>query len=100
MLVMLVEGSTRYTGIARNLLNARGIVWLGGLSYSLYLWQQPFLNRTGSSGLNVFPLNLAVAMGFACVSLYLVEQPFLRFGRRFRRHGAAMAQSRGAELPD
>jgi peptidoglycan/LPS O-acetylase OafA/YrhL len=26
-------------------LNLRPVVWLGALSYSLYLWQQPFLNR-------------------------------------------------------
>jgi len=81
----LVEGSTRYVGAGRAILNWRPIAWIGTLSYSLYLWQQPFLNRSAHLPWNQFPANLALAVGAACMSLYLVEKPILRFSRYFRR---------------
>ena len=59
------------------LLNWVPLVWVGSISYSLYLWQQPFLNRWSSAPWAAFPLNLALAFLFAAASYYLVEQPFL-----------------------
>ena len=67
------------------LLNLRPVVWLGTLSYSLYLWQQPFLNRQGSGPWSAFPLNLALAMLCAAASYYFVEQPFLAMRERWRQ---------------
>jgi peptidoglycan/LPS O-acetylase OafA/YrhL len=60
------------------LLNAAPMVWMGSISYSLYLWQQPFLNRWSSGLWAAFPLNLELAVLFAAASFYLVEQPFLK----------------------
>jgi peptidoglycan/LPS O-acetylase OafA/YrhL len=49
-------------------------VWLGKISYSLYLWQQLFVFGThGRPWYFVF-----FAVGLAGVSYYLVEQPVLR----------------------
>ncbi|HEY7376986.1 MAG TPA: acyltransferase [Polyangia bacterium] len=59
------------------LLNSRPLVWVGTLSYSIYLWQQMFLNRHGSSIAQAFPLNLTLALLAACASYYLIERPFL-----------------------
>ncbi len=39
-------------------LNLRPVAFLGTLSYSLYIWQQIFLNRYGNHFYNVFPLNV------------------------------------------
>jgi peptidoglycan/LPS O-acetylase OafA/YrhL len=64
-------------GLGR-LLNARPAVFVGTLSYSLYLWQQPFLNRGSDALLASFPLNICAAVAFAMLSYYLVEQPMLR----------------------
>jgi peptidoglycan/LPS O-acetylase OafA/YrhL len=68
------------TGIAR-LLNWRPVVWIGTISYSLYLWQQLFAFG------NHLPAWAKIAGIFATASLsyYLIEQPFLAIGRRFRR---------------
>jgi peptidoglycan/LPS O-acetylase OafA/YrhL len=60
-----------------NLLNSRPLVWVGTLSYSIYLWQQLFLDRHGSSIAQAFPLNLTLALLTACASYYLIERPFL-----------------------
>lgn len=79
----IVEGSTRWTGTAARVLNSRPLIWLGTLSYSLYLWQQPFLNRTSRALLSSFPFNLTAAFLCASASYYLVETPFLKLRRRF-----------------
>ena len=60
------------------ILNSTPFIWVGSISYSLYLWQQPFLNRWSSSLWTAFPLNLALAVFFAAASYYLVEEPFLK----------------------
>jgi peptidoglycan/LPS O-acetylase OafA/YrhL len=60
------------------ILNSAPLVWVGSISYSLYLWQQPFLNRWSSAPWAAFPLNLALAVLFAAASYYLIEQPFLK----------------------
>jgi len=55
-------------------LNVRPVVWLGKISYSLYLWQQLFAYGNGHR-----PWYFAgFAVGLASASYYLVEQPILR----------------------
>ena len=59
------------------LLNSPPVVWLGGISYSLYLWQQ--FSSTASLPLRAaFPLNLVLALLLGASPYYLVEQPCLR----------------------
>jgi peptidoglycan/LPS O-acetylase OafA/YrhL len=59
-------------------LNMRPVCYLGVISYSLYLWQQLFLNRGSAVFLTSFPANVIFA-GFAAILSYrLVESPFLR----------------------
>jgi peptidoglycan/LPS O-acetylase OafA/YrhL len=62
-------------------LNWRPVIWLGKISYSLYLWQQPFCSnpslRSGYMALG--------ALALACLSYYLVELPMLR--RRDKKGG-------------
>jgi peptidoglycan/LPS O-acetylase OafA/YrhL len=64
------------------LLNARPIVFLGVLSYSLYLWQQPFMIRHSPAWANTFPFNIALAFAAALTSYYLIERPALRLRAR------------------
>lgn len=60
------------------------LVWIGTLSYSLYLWQQLFLNRHSAAWVNQFPVNVVLALGLAIASHYIIERPFLRFNDRWR----------------
>ena len=57
-------------------LNSAPVAYVGTLSYSLYLWQQPFLGEQVGSWRNVFPYNLVLTCGAALFSFYIVEQPF------------------------
>jgi peptidoglycan/LPS O-acetylase OafA/YrhL len=57
------------------ILNWTPVVFLGKISYSLYLWQQLFFFSPHPLPI-YFALPLAV--GFACISYFLVEQPMLR----------------------
>jgi peptidoglycan/LPS O-acetylase OafA/YrhL len=60
-------------------LNGKAMIWIGTISYSLYLWQQLFLNRNDQvHGWTAFPQNLLLAFACAAASYYLIEQPFLR----------------------
>lgn len=67
------------------LLNIGPVVWVGTISYSLYLWQQPFLNRGSSAAWAAFPLNVVLAFVLAAASFYLVERPFLNLRERRMR---------------
>ena len=69
----------------RRLLESRPLSTLGVLSYSLYLWQEPFLNRFSRSGVTLFPLNLLLTFAAASASHYLVERPLLQLRQRLRR---------------
>lgn len=63
-------------------LNARGVVAIGVLSYSLYLWQELFLVSRALPVLTTFPLNLVCAGLAAAASYYLVERPVLEWRQR------------------
>lgn len=65
-------------------LNTRPMVWVGLLSYSLYLWQQPFLNRQSSAWFTGFPVNLTLVLVCAMSSYYLLERPFMRLRKKYR----------------
>ena len=66
--------------------------WIGTLSYSIYLWQQLFLQpprgvgsleqTSGFSRLQQFPFNIVCILIFGCLSHYLLERPMMRLGRR------------------
>jgi peptidoglycan/LPS O-acetylase OafA/YrhL len=60
-------------------LNARPIAFVGVLSYSIYLWQQPFLQEHHSLP---FPLSVLCIVALALISFYAVEKPFLKLRAR------------------
>jgi len=70
------------------ILNWKPIAFLGVLSYSLYLWQQLFLNRNSTVWINAFPQNLVLAIAVALGSYFLLEKPLLELRRRLRVRGS------------
>lgn len=73
---------TRYSGKIGGLLNSKLMVFLGVMSYSIYLWQQLFLNPFSTSMTSRFPLNLVLVGAASLVSYYLIERPSLRIRHR------------------
>jgi peptidoglycan/LPS O-acetylase OafA/YrhL len=59
------------------LLNMRPLAIVGLLSYSIYLWQQPFLVAPEADSLFRWPVNLCLALIAAVLSYTLIERPFL-----------------------
>jgi peptidoglycan/LPS O-acetylase OafA/YrhL len=100
---VLIERVVRFptVGVARPL-NWRPVVYLGTLSYSLYLWQQPFM-APGTAWPGPFPSNLVAAFGCALASFYLIERPALRLRARMesarRRTHPSLDLSRAAPEP-
>lgn len=67
---------------AGRVLNLTPMIWLGTLSYSLYLWQQLFLNHHSSSWMCAFPWNVVLALAAATLSYACVERPALNLRRK------------------
>jgi peptidoglycan/LPS O-acetylase OafA/YrhL len=66
-----------------SILKLKPLLWLGLLSYSLYLWQQPFLYFLSTHPINSFPLNILGSFSIALLSYFLIEKPALRLRSRF-----------------
>ena len=81
------------TSLLGRFLETAPLVWVGTLSYSLYLWQQPFSNHVVHAWYTTFPLSWGFALAAACGSYYLVERPILRW--RARVVTRTLAEARG-----
>lgn len=84
---------TFHEGRVGRVLNAAPLVFVGWISYSLYLWQQPFLNRASQAAIAQFPLNIILTVAAALASYYVIERPSLQLRKRIesrkRRPGPA-----------
>jgi peptidoglycan/LPS O-acetylase OafA/YrhL len=79
-LAVLVWSAVR---AAPRFLESKAMVTIGIGSYSLYLWQELFLNPNADHWWTRFPQNLALAALGAAFSYHVVEKPFLRLKERF-----------------
>jgi peptidoglycan/LPS O-acetylase OafA/YrhL len=66
------------SGSLGTFLNWRWVVWLGVLSYSLYIWQQLAFTLANNLG-----VALIFALAMATFSYYVVERPFNSLRNRF-----------------
>lgn len=88
--VLLQEGNAWY----HRLLESKALVFLGRISYSVYLWQQIFLTPLNNTLLGKWPINLAAALVTGWLSYRYIELPFIRLkDRYFPSHTKAMAPS-------
>ena len=104
LIPVLMVGTTLHPAWAMSrVLDLGPVKWVGRISYSLYLWQQPFLlakwERHDFRILQMFPLNLAFVFLFAIASYYCVEKPLLRIGHRLAARFQAPAKEREAVAP-
>lgn len=71
-------------GVVARVLSWRPLVWLGTISYGVYLWHWPIFlalngERTGWSGLSLFAVRCAATVAIAYVSWWVIEQPLRRW---------------------
>ncbi len=73
-------------------LSLKVMVWIGLISYSLYLWHQPIfslarvrLNNGHALDLPQMTALIALTFGLAALTYWFVEQPFRKRGRTGRR---------------
>jgi peptidoglycan/LPS O-acetylase OafA/YrhL len=83
-------------GLVRRILSQPALLWLGLISYGIYLWHWPFALWVGSqvtrNALLCVLITFAMTVVCATASWYLLERPLIAFGhRRFGRHRAAPA---------
>ena len=94
-LVAVASGALVYyaasaqTGVLRGFLALPPVLWLGRISYSLYLWHWPVFvltsaERTGWSFTTAAAIRLPATIALAAVSYFLLERPFLRRRERSR----------------
>jgi peptidoglycan/LPS O-acetylase OafA/YrhL len=90
-IAVLIDWCLRFpNSLVGRVLNARPIAFVGVLSYSLYLWQQPFLRPGHTLPL---PWSLLCIAALALLSYYAVEQPFLRLRARIEATRRAPAST-------
>lgn len=77
--ILTAAAADRDSVVAR-ILVFRPLVWLGLISYSLYIWQQLVFKLSGERGIVAFPIAILVA----CMSYRYVETQF-RHSRTSRR---------------
>jgi peptidoglycan/LPS O-acetylase OafA/YrhL len=80
-IVLLLERCIRHPdrGFAK-VLASRGVVYIGSASYSLYLWQQLFLDPASTSWAAAYPVNIVAAVGVGLLSWHLIERPLSTHG--------------------
>lgn len=100
--LLVFDVVTPKPSISSRMLNASLTVWLGQISYSLYLWQQPFtLHKASHVRWLASPLLNTVALFIlATTTYYLIEKPAREIGRKLaarasspRRSAEALAES-------
>ncbi|MCZ7527119.1 MAG: acyltransferase [Acidimicrobiia bacterium] len=95
LLVAAVIASAVHPGSPlRRAMSARPLVWIGKISYGLYLWHWPVLvlltpGRTGLDGLALDALRVATTLAVATASYHAVELPIRRGALRGRLSWAA-----------
>jgi len=82
-ITILIWGLVRASGRWSWLLDSRILVIIGLGSYSIYLWQQVFINPQMSGWMHAFPQNVLLALGAAWLSFWLIEKPSASFKERF-----------------
>lgn len=79
LLIWSIENGNSLWG---KFLNLQPMVYIGAISYGLYLWQQLFLGNGATRSPASMLLGIAAAFAVAALSFHLFERPILSFGRR------------------
>jgi peptidoglycan/LPS O-acetylase OafA/YrhL len=68
------------------MLNSKPFVFVGTLSYSLYLWQEPFTKYSENQIWTHYPYNILLIVLFSLFSYYVVERNFLKLRENMEKN--------------
>lgn len=95
ILLLLLESSPLFRAVLENPF----VIWIGKLSYSLYLWHllARFAAETfiGGPGARI-AVSVILAFAMAALSYYVIERPFLMLKRRFNCVAGRTGEDRGS----
>ncbi|OBH63136.1 hypothetical protein A5685_01805 [Mycobacterium colombiense] len=82
--IVIAPVALEQRGLVARALALRPLVWLGTVSYGVYLWHWPIFlalngERTGWSGLPLFAARCGATLVLAAASYWLLEQPIRRW---------------------
>ncbi|OBK67417.1 hypothetical protein A5653_17025 [Mycobacterium colombiense] len=82
--IVIAPVALEQRGLVARALALRPLVWLGTISYGVYLWHWPIFlalngERTGWSGLPLFAARCGATLVLAATSYWLLEQPIRRW---------------------
>jgi peptidoglycan/LPS O-acetylase OafA/YrhL len=78
---LIIHSSSRIVSI----LSSRPMVFVGQMSYSIYLWQQLFLNPRSSALVTSFPINLFMVVIVSLLAHFIVERPSFSLRKRLEK---------------
>jgi peptidoglycan/LPS O-acetylase OafA/YrhL len=84
--ILILDIIINENSMARKILAMRWLVWVGSISYGLYLWHYPIFKTMfalGFNGLMVVLLGTFVTFIIAICSYYFLERPMLKFKKPF-----------------
>jgi peptidoglycan/LPS O-acetylase OafA/YrhL len=87
---LILDVMVRPQGITSRLLAMKWLVWMGSVSYGLYLWHWPIftaMNKAGFKGWTVVLVGTPLTFLFVLSSYYFMERPLLELRKRFTPHG-------------
>jgi peptidoglycan/LPS O-acetylase OafA/YrhL len=98
LIPLIIAGTVaRPRGVVGRALSVPVVMWVGRLSYSLYLWQQLWVPVVGVphtlGRLQSWPFDAVAILLSATASYYLVERPCIRLGRRLEQRATDVPRS-------
>ena len=86
VLLIIVYFVARLSSHPVSILESAPFKTVGTLSYSLYLWQQPFLQPRSAHWITSFPQNILLSLAVAYISYSAIERPLLSLKKHFQRN--------------
>ncbi len=62
-------------GRLTSILNLKPVIFVGVISYSIYIWQQLFLAPQVPEWYSAFPINIVLTICVAAISYFVIERP-------------------------